>query len=293
MAHMYDLHLDYNWRSELNIGHALHELIANAIDASDALPEVCPEPMGFSITNHGATLGLSAFNFGHSTSRGHWLKVGRHGVGLKDAIAIIMRFKGEMTICSGENLFSFCLNQGDFGAVTIHLIVAPLAEPFDGTMVTLTWKKRPDRYHRLLLNILASFPNLWGNREWLGHEWGIDVSFEKSTPKGRSSSKAKEKSSSQAVEIKEDPDADAKEAKKKSKTKKEKKVEAPAVTANYDYPSPGLYANAVAKHHDLPFPPALAWECPKHWFDDNQKLKPMYAKDLLRGTEDFLSNDED
>eukprot|EP00730_Choanoeca_flexa_P014647 TRINITY_DN6482_c0_g1_i2.p1 TRINITY_DN6482_c0_g1~~TRINITY_DN6482_c0_g1_i2.p1 ORF type:complete len:600 (+),score=93.96 TRINITY_DN6482_c0_g1_i2:53-1801(+) len=230
----------------MSLVHAFSELLANASDANDGISPVCSVNKDMlKIRNLGRALDAKAFVIGHSVSRDCDEAIGTHGLGLKDAIAIIMRHSESIALQSRHGSFKFEVRPHvlDKALAVIYLIHAP-EEVLDGegTLVEVSLSKEASK-----------------------------AAWEKAKPR----LPALQPSGSAApVVVPTRPAPSAKRTRKAAPEKPNEKVFPPCGVERLDDGSqPGLYVNGHLKSQTFPLPLAYAHTCPKKWFNDEQLIR--------------------
>lgn len=148
-----DLNLGTEWAPNTDIPTAIHELLANALDANDAAGVT--EPPSFSVqrssivlSDKGHGISLHNFAFGRNATSTSLLPLssrGQFGEGLKIAITVLMRHGATIQITSQYGRFEFEKRLGGFGTTTIHVRCTPLALGviMTGTTVVITGVQKP------------------------------------------------------------------------------------------------------------------------------------------------------
>eukprot|EP00047_Mylnosiga_fluctuans_P014668 m.40320 g.40320 ORF g.40320 m.40320 type:complete len:683 (+) comp5605_c0_seq1:2051-4099(+) len=141
MADLVDLNVLPTIWENASPADALGELVANAVDAqyraklpTDLASMWKMEQGCLSIRNLGLPLKRTCFAMGKSSGAG---KYGKYGIGLKEAVAVIMRYRGTVEIESGQSLFTFHLSKGTLGETTIHLLERSTGEPEPALVATV------------------------------------------------------------------------------------------------------------------------------------------------------------
>eukprot|EP00055_Hartaetosiga_balthica_P015223 m.88462 g.88462 ORF g.88462 m.88462 type:complete len:291 (-) comp8810_c0_seq3:1410-2282(-) len=115
-----DLNLSTELCPHLSVNDALCELVMNAIDAApDKVPEFSAlDSSTIVLRDQGEGLRLESFTVGRTVGD---KVVGRFGVGLKDAVAVLMRNKAQIEIDSHLGSYRFEVKPGVLGTNTIHI----------------------------------------------------------------------------------------------------------------------------------------------------------------------------
>eukprot|EP01033_Poteriospumella_lacustris_P003373 gene3373-2496_t len=136
---VHDLNVGRDYCRNRNPAEAFSELIANAITAdSRSRPIIVHDSVAkkVSIKDCGSGLLKKHFIMGKSQSQGH----SNHGIGLKDAIAILAREYGaSITIRSRTFRYTFKYSMGSLEDETLHLVVLGGLENFAGTQIDIEY----------------------------------------------------------------------------------------------------------------------------------------------------------
>eukprot|EP00045_Choanoeca_perplexa_P010425 m.105188 g.105188 ORF g.105188 m.105188 type:complete len:590 (-) comp15275_c0_seq2:92-1861(-) len=141
MEDWYDLNISPDLQRGLGLKHALSELRANANDADGVGTSYLFDSSAGTATfvNGGPALLPDDLIIGQSKSRDDPSKAGVHGLGLKDAIAILYGSDYTMTIESHCLTYEFALMPSNFckGSETIHARLTPSASNSPNTTVII------------------------------------------------------------------------------------------------------------------------------------------------------------
>lgn len=138
-----DLNLTVLHAPDTTVEQAIYELIANAFDANAAAgvarpPEiVVTEDAALHIRDEGAGIARHSFVIGRSRAAAP-SSLGQFGIGLKDAIAALLRERATVTISSSQGSAAFDERLGDGLVPTIHLLFDPGARAAVGSTVVVT-----------------------------------------------------------------------------------------------------------------------------------------------------------
>lgn len=136
---VHNLNVGRDYCRNRNPAEAFSELIANAITANQRSRPTIDHNIGtkkVSIKDSGPGLLKKHFIMGRSQSRGH----SNHGIGLKDAIAILRRVYGAtITIRSRTFRYTFRDSMGSLEEETLHLVVHSGLEDFAGTQIDIEY----------------------------------------------------------------------------------------------------------------------------------------------------------
>ena len=114
-----------------DVTRALCELVSNALDAHQAagvtvMPELRVEGQDVIISDRGRGLVLSNFAIGRPSAAAlPSSSLGQFGLGLKDAVAVLLRERATVTIASSHGDFDFSEREGKCNASTIHVRCKP------------------------------------------------------------------------------------------------------------------------------------------------------------------------
>lgn len=137
-----DLNVAVGMSPHLTIEDALNELVMNAVDANRAMDNVSPpapdlrviSPSTVELRDQGSGLAPESFVLGYTEGEGK--ASGRFGIGLKDAVAVLMREQAEVKIDSASGSYRFEARMGKRKVETIH--VQNLRARGQGTCITVS-----------------------------------------------------------------------------------------------------------------------------------------------------------
>eukprot|EP00049_Salpingoeca_infusionum_P013503 m.252102 g.252102 ORF g.252102 m.252102 type:complete len:665 (+) comp15468_c0_seq3:137-2131(+) len=147
MAFTQDLNIATSHCPHLKSIDALRELVMNAIDADTRYqPQLNASANTIKLSDQGPGLKPDSFIVGHTS--GETKKAGRFGLGLKDAIAVLLRDKADIKIESSQGDYSFAVRSTSTTpsqTPTIHMTFKPPAQPgsgsvMQGTRISITWE---------------------------------------------------------------------------------------------------------------------------------------------------------
>lgn len=131
-----DLNVSMDLAPHLEPCDALRELVMNAFDAvPDGVPMFSAEDSSTVVLqDQGPGLTLKSFTVGGT--HGDMKVVGRFGLGLKDAVAVLMRHQAKVEIISQLGSYDFEVRMGKLGTETIHVQCGPPTGA--GTRITVS-----------------------------------------------------------------------------------------------------------------------------------------------------------
>ncbi|EDQ84334.1 uncharacterized protein MONBRDRAFT_39312 [Monosiga brevicollis MX1] len=170
-----DLNLSKDHAREHPLENAICELVANALDASEKKPQFRAVAANkIELEDQGPGLSLDAWVVGRSSKA-----MGHFGLGLKDAMAILMREKVQVQIESSKGNYHFKEKRGQTLVETIHVQQTPSSRDI-GTKITLSLQNNAAQ--ELVTEVQTKFLRLSSIYTFLGEYDGVQV-FSKSDGK--------------------------------------------------------------------------------------------------------------
>lgn len=131
-----DLNVSVGLAPHLDVCDALCELVMNSCDAAPtSVPGYSTEDCS-TVVLHDQGPGLPLESFTVGRTHGDDKVVGRFGLGLKDAVAVLMRHGARVDIVSKQGSYGFMVRTGALGTETIH--VQRRAPAGAGTRITVS-----------------------------------------------------------------------------------------------------------------------------------------------------------
>lgn len=164
-----DLNVSLGLCPHLSVNDALCELVMNALDAAPtSVPEFATQgPSTVVLRDQGPGLALESFTVGRTHGDGK--VVGRFGLGLKDAVAVLMRNHARVEIASQLGSYCFEVRQGALGTQTIH--VRQREADGTGTCITVSNLQRAAQS----VDAVQALFLCWSQPELLHSSGGVDV----------------------------------------------------------------------------------------------------------------------